>query len=390
MLPNLAQNPKLPPLGEQYQYTLVLDLDETLIHYFEQDGLGNYDIRPGMPEFLARMSSVGFELVIFTAATQDYADWVIDQIDPGGLIHHRLYRQHALPWGPIFVKDLSKLGRDLDRTLIVDNVQENFMLQPNNGIFIYTWYDDPQDTALTALTPLLEELISTKMRVPDILDKYCEEIPQWAGFEVNSQLGEFSDFDLPPDDVPEPKITAPASYTGYPQPAAGGGYVQTPYPATAATAATNLERQRAQAQAQAQLQPPPQQQQQLQQQQFGGRCQQQPPLTQYPQSRPAAGGYQQQAQQPPQAPPQQPSSPQPARQPAPASKQPQHQQQPQSQPQRQGVSMTGQRPHAPPFSGVAGPYQAAPPSQGVRQVGTAQMWSRAGVGPCQAPRHGHR
>ena len=44
-----------------------------------------------------------------------------------------------LPWGPIFVKDLSRLGRDLDRTLIVDNVQENFMLQPNHGIFIFPW-----------------------------------------------------------------------------------------------------------------------------------------------------------------------------------------------------------------------------------------------------------
>lgn len=197
MLPNLEWNPKLPPPPSPDTYTLVLDLDETLVHYFEHDGMGNYDIRPGMHEFLERMNQLGYELVIFTAATQDYADWVIDQIDPGRLITYRLYRQHALPWGPIFVKDMSRLGRDLDRTLIIDNVQENFMLQPNNGIFIVTWYDDPHDTALFALTPLLDELIATRSKVPEILDKYRDQIPTWAGFDQFSQLGgDYSEFDM--------------------------------------------------------------------------------------------------------------------------------------------------------------------------------------------------
>merc|ERR1719247_2305183 len=181
MLCALWQNPKLPSLASNETYTLVLDLDETLVHYFELDGMGNYGIRPGMHEFLQKMSALGYELVIFTAATQDYADWVIDQIDPDHLVTHRLYRQHALPWGPLFAKDLSRLGRDLDRTLIIDNVQENFMLQPHNGIFISSWYDDPHDTALFALTPLLEELIGMRAKVPDIFDKYRDQIPTWAG-----------------------------------------------------------------------------------------------------------------------------------------------------------------------------------------------------------------
>ncbi|CAK8999097.1 unnamed protein product [Durusdinium trenchii] len=116
MLPILDSNPKLPPSKMPDAYSLVLDLDETLVHYSEHDGMGSYEIRPGMQEFLQRMHANGYELIIFTAATQDYADWVIDQIDPDRLIHHRLYRQHALPWGPIFVKDLSRMGRDLDRT----------------------------------------------------------------------------------------------------------------------------------------------------------------------------------------------------------------------------------------------------------------------------------
>merc|ERR1740123_1266150 len=63
------------------------------------------------------------------------------------------------------------------------------MLQPHNGIFICTWYDDLHDTALTALSPLLEEQLSTRVTVPELLDKYREQIPQWAGFDQFSQLG---------------------------------------------------------------------------------------------------------------------------------------------------------------------------------------------------------
>jgi len=247
MLPDLEMNPKLPLNTNPDVYTLVLDLDETLVHYFEFDGMGNYDIRPGMHEFVQRMHSLGYEIVIFTAATQDYADWVIDQIDPDRLVHHRLYRQHALPWGPIFVKDLSRLGRELDRLLIVDNVQENFMLQPHNGIFICTWYDDPHDTALFGLTPLLEELITTRAKVPEILEKYRDQIPSWAGFDQYSQLdGVGYDFDQgtdedyappsPPPAIPTrspPISTAPTNLQNFPTAGAGREGSYSPYTAQA-------------------------------------------------------------------------------------------------------------------------------------------------------------
>ena len=57
-----------------------------------------------------------------------------------------------------FIKDLSRLGRDISKTLIVDNVAENFQLQPDNGVFIRTWIDDPTDNALDELAPLLKEI----------------------------------------------------------------------------------------------------------------------------------------------------------------------------------------------------------------------------------------
>lgn len=60
-------------------------------------------------------------------------------MENSNFISHRLYRQHALPFNGYYVKDLSRIGRDLSKTLIVDNIAENYQIQPNNGIFIKTW-----------------------------------------------------------------------------------------------------------------------------------------------------------------------------------------------------------------------------------------------------------
>ncbi|KAG1667265.1 hypothetical protein FOA52_012553 [Chlamydomonas sp. UWO 241] len=83
------------------------------------------------------MSAV-FEVVLFTAARQQHADAVLARIDPSrSLIHHRLYGHHATAtpqWA--WVKDLSRLGRDLSQTLIVDDCPAAALLQPANWVSI--------------------------------------------------------------------------------------------------------------------------------------------------------------------------------------------------------------------------------------------------------------
>ena len=58
-----------------------------------------------------------------------------------------------------FVKDLSRLGRDLRKCIIIDNIADNFQHQPENGIFIKTWYNDPDDVALLELIPFLKKIV---------------------------------------------------------------------------------------------------------------------------------------------------------------------------------------------------------------------------------------
>lgn len=142
----IPQSPFLPekPMDEK-EYTLVLDLDETLIHFVDMGPDSYFLVRPGAHQFLEEMYKY-YEIVVFTAGMKDYADWVLDQFDTNRLIKFRLYRHHVRQNGVYLVKDLGKIGRNLKKTLIIDNVAENFSKQPDNGIFIKTWYNDQDDT----------------------------------------------------------------------------------------------------------------------------------------------------------------------------------------------------------------------------------------------------
>ena len=100
-----------------------------------------------------------YEIIIFTAALQDYADFILDIIDPNKVISHRLYREHTVNHENSYVKDISRLGRDLNKMIIIDNMAENFKLQPENGIYILSWYGESDDRALFDLTPLLKEIV---------------------------------------------------------------------------------------------------------------------------------------------------------------------------------------------------------------------------------------
>eukprot|EP00826_Nyctotherus_ovalis_P038571 TRINITY_DN3620_c0_g5_i1.p2 TRINITY_DN3620_c0_g5~~TRINITY_DN3620_c0_g5_i1.p2 ORF type:complete len:175 (-),score=40.94 TRINITY_DN3620_c0_g5_i1:150-674(-) len=151
--------PPLAPAQAPHTLTLVMDLDETLIHYKEEENA--ILVRPGANQFLKVLSKY-YEIVVFTAALQDYADWAIDYIDPDGCVKYRLYRQHTTFSGGGFIKDLSKLGRDIKKVIIVDNVKDNFQLQEENGIWIKSWDDDLEDNALFELCQLLKRNSRTR------------------------------------------------------------------------------------------------------------------------------------------------------------------------------------------------------------------------------------
>lgn len=146
---------------QEKPYTLVLDLDETLVHFTETENKGKFLVRPFAREFLLKLQA-HYEIVVFTAALKDYADWILDRIDTGRSIRYRLYRDHTTFQNGVYLKDLSRLNRDLSKTIIVDNNPDNFQMHPENGIYIKSWYEDPNDLALKHLTGVLVRIAESQ------------------------------------------------------------------------------------------------------------------------------------------------------------------------------------------------------------------------------------
>ena len=128
--------PLLKPQSPEHFHknTLVLDLDETLVHssfsLMPCDTtlklrIEGHDFtisvlkRPGVDEFLKKCTDL-FEVVIFTASLPEYANPLIDSLDPESKISFRLFRQSCVQINNSYVKDLSRLGRNLNNVIIVD------------------------------------------------------------------------------------------------------------------------------------------------------------------------------------------------------------------------------------------------------------------------------
>ena len=162
----------------------VFDLDETLIHTLNDDEIDSeeedalYDlkiqyedtdgaetiylnIRPYLLEWIKLVKQY-YQVVLFTASTQEYADSVLDHIDPDrSLFKTRLYRTSWLETeDEVYIKDL-RIFEDqwkLKDIVLIDNSAHSFGLQWNNGIPILSYYNGKSDKELAEVAKLLQHL----------------------------------------------------------------------------------------------------------------------------------------------------------------------------------------------------------------------------------------
>ncbi|KAL8802560.1 MAG: hypothetical protein Q9182_003725 [Xanthomendoza sp. 2 TL-2023] len=169
------------------QKTLVIDLDETLIHSLAKGGrmssghmvevklnttvgyggttlgpqhpiLYYVHKRPHCDDFLRKVCK-WYDLVVFTASVQEYADPVIDWLEQERkYFSKRYYRQHCTFRNGAYIKDLSSVEPDLSKVMIIDNSPLSYIFHEDNAIPIEGWINDPTDNDLLHLIPLLEAL----------------------------------------------------------------------------------------------------------------------------------------------------------------------------------------------------------------------------------------
>lgn len=180
----------LPPKSEEdmHKNTLVVDIDETLVHSSfapmttpdfvfpfkpeNQDTINtkknakedandpqlviSVRVRPYTYQFINELSKY-YEIIIFSNFGKNYTDEILSHIDPNHKVKYTLYQDSILEFNGTPVKDLSLLGRDLNKTIIIDNNQASYLLQPYNAIQISTWYRNKKDVELLKIMEFLIE-----------------------------------------------------------------------------------------------------------------------------------------------------------------------------------------------------------------------------------------
>lgn len=188
----------LPPQDPSFsgKGLLVLDLDETLVHSsFREVAKPDFVLpvelrdqlyhvfvkkRPFVNEFLAAVAP-HWEVAVFTASVPEYADPLIDRLDPQRkLIHHRLFREHCSFTHGAYVKDLDRLNRPMSRIVIVDNSPTAYLFHPQNALPILSWFEDPHDVELKNFIRPLIDLAEAPDVVP-LLDHFAQVLQEGEG-----------------------------------------------------------------------------------------------------------------------------------------------------------------------------------------------------------------
>lgn len=184
--------------------TLVLDLDETLVHSSTVKPFPNQKniilnlkiknkdykiyviLRPFLDIFLKEMSAY-YNLYIFTASMAQYSTALLNIMDKNRLFIRSFNREHCKYQFGLYFKDLSIFNVDYKDIIIIDNNPVSYALNKSNGIPIQTWIDDPYDKELIKLIPLLKYL-SKVDDVRNVIKKIINRNKEKVNFTLFNKL----------------------------------------------------------------------------------------------------------------------------------------------------------------------------------------------------------
>ena len=165
-------NKAIPPFlsyKSNKKFTIVLDLEDTLLNIKLTDtGKLILNLRPGLISFLLGIKPF-YEIISFSKFSKSYSKAIINYIQQGKkLFDVNLYREHCALIGKKFIKDITRIGRDIKHILMVDDLPENLEKFNANGILIFPYEGEEQndDRVLYELKKML--ILFCKLGYDDI------------------------------------------------------------------------------------------------------------------------------------------------------------------------------------------------------------------------------
>ncbi len=172
----------LPPLNKTVDpvLTVVFDLDETLV--YNRNLSGPPKIRPHFATLLQTLQSFSaeIEIVVWTAACEETGRDAISKLENfSSLIDHRIFRHYSWYTSPFHTKDLRRLGRDMQRLLIVENSPNSCKYTPEQALLVEDF---------TSTSPHFDQTLN---KIAEIIRLLIEELK--SGGDVAQSLAAFAD-----------------------------------------------------------------------------------------------------------------------------------------------------------------------------------------------------
>jgi TFIIF-interacting CTD phosphatase-like protein len=160
----------LIPFPNNKEYTLLIHLDDTIIHIPNKSS--NIYLRNGLFEFLNYVNQY-YEIISFTNGNENYSDQIINLIESNGkYFDYCLHRDNATYLNEEYYKDIKKIGRDVKKTIIIDDKNNNLGIEDENTIFIKSFIFNENDNKYdNVLKNLCNILISIAKDEPDDIRK---------------------------------------------------------------------------------------------------------------------------------------------------------------------------------------------------------------------------
>ena len=171
---NYLKKPLLPKMNtNKYKYSIAIELDETLVHYCEEDDNYYAKVRFGSEIFLKNISNF-FEIIVVSTSGREYSNIIIDNINKGDkcYVEHRLYTEDFKEG-----INLSNINRDLKKIIFVCH-DFNFLNVPkNNVILLKEFKGEEEDREIVKLHKELELLMNKNKILDDNFD-IRNEVPK--------------------------------------------------------------------------------------------------------------------------------------------------------------------------------------------------------------------